>query len=456
MKRNASKYLLKWFDRTNRKPLILRGARQVGKSTLVRIFCEENNIELIEINLEKQKIKSFLDVETFSIKKAIDEIEVITKKKLTSKAILFIDEIQEMPMALNRLRYFYEERNDLKVIAAGPLLEAVLEKEKFSMPVGRVEYYNLGPMSFSEFLMAKGEDIILEQLNSLNIDNPPNKAFHEHAIELLKEFFIVGGMPEAVKEFVTSGDKEIVKGIHKDLYRTFLDDIPKYSKNKLTSTITEVFEKIPGQIGEEKVIFSGLANTNSDVIKNCIDLLRKAGLIYKVTHSNCSGLPLKSNSDASVFKLFFLDVGLYNTIMGVEWSDIFQLEPDKLLLKGKMGEQFIAQHLSFLDPKDISSELFYWLRGKKKGAAEVDFILSKGSRIFPLEIKSGSTGKMRSMWQFLGEKKINHAIKMDLKYRENIQMNVDHSIIINNQKKLIKCKLLGLPLYCVEFIDKFL
>jgi len=187
-----------------------------------------------------------------------------------------IDEIQEIPAALRKLRYSYEERSDIKVIAAGSLLEAVIEKAKFSVPVGRVEYFNLGPMTFTEFLM-----------------------------------------PEAVKKYIVTGDKEQVRGIHKDLYRTFLDDIPKYSSNKLSQNIAEVFEKIPGQIGADKVLFKGLANTNSEVIRNCIDLLQKAGLVYRVSYSGCSGLPIKASSDSSVCKLFYLDIGIYNSVMGL-------------------------------------------------------------------------------------------------------------------------------------------
>ena len=452
--RNAINDLKSWASKENRKPLVLRGARQVGKSTLVKLFCKEVGLELIEINLEKNKIKELENETRFSILRVLEEIEVISGKKINQNSLVFLDEIQSQPISFNRLRYFYEEKPELKIIAAGSLLEVSLDKESFSMPVGRVEQYHLGPMTFLEFLKVKNEDIVLEQILKLNKKIAPTEALNLKAIELLKEFYFIGGMPECVNEFIKTRDFKKVREIQIDLLNTYREDIPKYTQRKQGERVEEVFEYTPLHLGE-KVQFTNISTAHSEKIKEAIQLLTKAHIIYPAFHNSCTGLPLKAGADLAVFKLYFLDVGLYNAKTGLEWKDFLNLNSEELITKGKMAEQFIAQHLYFREPRQIS-ELYYWLRGGKKNAAEVDFIISNGTNIYPLEVKAGSTGKMRSLWQYVYEKKPKMALKFDLAHRGNPLSINSFSVQTNEGIKSIECPLISAPLYAIENLQNYL
>lgn len=447
--------LEKWSQKASPKPLIIRGARQVGKSTLVRLFCDKHKIDLIEVNFEKTRLKEIEESDQFSIDKVIEEIEIKTGKKITMASCLFLDEIQAQPMVLNRLRYFYEDKPGLKVIAAGSLLEAVLNNEDFSMPVGRVVYHELGPMTFSEFLIAKEEFIFLEQLENTDINKVLLESTLAKGIDLLKEYYLVGGMPEAVMAHINNGTMEDVKEIHRTIIQTYRDDIPRYAKGGQCSNINDIFEYTAAHLGE-KVIFSNITNTHSSRVKKAIDLLAKARVIYKTTFNSCSGLPLKAGEDSNVCKLYFLDIGLYNTMMGIRWSDIYQLDSKQLLIKGEMAEQFAAQHLNFFEPESLDPGLYYWLSEKRKGAAEIDFIIAYNSRILPIEIKSGKTGKMKSLWQYIAKKNADRAIRMDLSYRRNYLSDVSHKVIIKGNKIEAKCQLLAIPLFSIEYLADYL
>jgi uncharacterized protein len=216
MKRQAEQDLLKWFHRKDRSPLIIRGARQVGKSTLVKIFCESNHLDLIEINLEKEKIKS-AEAQSFSLQNILDEIQFKTKKVIGPKTVIFLDEIQEQPKLLSALRYFYEERIEIAVIAAGSLLEIALKSENFSFPVGRVEFYHLGPMNFTEFLWATNNELLAQKI--ANLDFTPG--VHEMAREELCKFYYIGGMPKAIKSFVDESSLIPVRRIQEQILQAY-------------------------------------------------------------------------------------------------------------------------------------------------------------------------------------------------------------------------------------------
>jgi predicted AAA+ superfamily ATPase len=401
------------------------------------------------------KLKEINESDFFSIDRVIKEIEVKLGKKIGMDSCLFLDEIQAQPLVLNRLRYFYEDMPGLKVIAAGSLMEVVLNNENFSIPVGRVVYHELGPMTFTEFLLAKKENIFLDQLHNANISNPLLEAAFQKGIELLKEYYFVGGMPEAVKVYCDGGSFEEVKAIHESIIQTYRDDIPIYTKSGQSSNVNDLFEYTAAHLGE-KVIFSDVSNTHSSRVKKAINLLSKAGVILKTTFNNCNGLPLKAGEDDKICKLYFLDIGLYNAMMGIRWSDIFQLNPEDLIIKGKMAEQFIAQHLKYLPPQSPNSGLYYWLSEKRKGAAEVDFIIAFNNRILPVEIKSGKTGKMKSLWQYIAKKNADYSIRMDLAYRKSYTSEVSHKILLKGQMVDAQSVLLALPLFLIEYLSKFL
>lgn len=455
MKRKDLKFLKQWYEKGNSKPLILRGARQVGKSTLVRLFCDQHGIDLIELDFETVKLRQIENDTSFSIEKVIQEIELVSRKKVGSRSLIFFDEVQIQPKVINRLRYFYEKKPELRIIAAGSLLEVTMDAARFSMPVGRVQYYQLGPMTFSEFLMAKGEEIFLERFDGMTLEDESDLTWLEQGSGLLKEYYYTGGMPEAVRCWTEGGDHEDVRDIHNSILQTYRDDIPKYTANKEYSRVMDVFEYTAANLGD-KVVFSDVADTHSSSIKQAINLLAKAGVIIRTTFNYCNGLPLSAGTNLSTMKLFFLDVGLYNALHGTEWGDIFNLSSDKLLTKGSMAEQFIAQHLKYISPKDPVPELYYWLNNKRKGAAEIDFIYSCGENIFPIEVKAGKTGKIKSLWKYIEIKNPEFVVKLDLMERKNRVSEISHKLPSSGTERHLKCNLIGLPLFEVEKLKLYL
>lgn len=450
MFRKAENFLTRWVNKKHRKPLIIRGARQVGKSTLVRNFCENQKIDLLEVNLEETKVFEF-NKDSYDTDAAIRELEIICKKKLTENSILFIDEIQQQPLAVNWLRYFYEKKPEMKVIAAGSLLEVRLLQEKHPFPVGRIENYYLGPMTFSEFCQAKGEELLWDAVtNSDALD----EGIHRRLSTLMTEFMFVGGMPEAVKIFVESNNMDDVREAQNSIIETYKEDLLKYANTKKSNVITEVFDYAAGNIGQ-KVIYSKVSSEKPAIVLETINLFNQAKVVSKIDFASCSGVPIKSTKDPSVFKLYFLDVGLYNCFLGLTWRQLISSPPEDLLTKGMMAEQFIAQHLLYFGDNTSSPELFYWLREKKVGNSEVDFVIQSELDIIPIEVKAGKSGKMTSLWQFLLEKKKGKAIRFDLAYRSNYITSHSHSIPVpgTHKRTVVEAKLLNLPLYLVELLQ---
>ena len=427
----------------------------MGKSTLVRLFCQQYDIDLIELDFETVKLRQIENDTSFSVEKVIQEIELVSRKKIGNNSLLFFDEVQLQPKVINRLRYFYEKRPDLRVIAAGSLLEVTMDAARFSMPVGRVQYYQLGPMTFSEFLMAKKEDIFLERFNAITLEDESDSTWLELGTNLLKEFYYTGGMPEAVKCWTEGGDHEDVRDIQNSIIQTYRDDIPKYTSNKEYSRVMDVFEYTAANLGD-KVVFSNIAAAHSNSVKLAIDLLAKAGVITRTTFNYCNGLPLSAGTNPSTMKLYFLDIGLYNALHDMRWSDIFGLSSEKLITKGAMAEQFIAQHLKFINSKNPTPELYYWLNNKRKGAAEIDFIYSYGGDIFPVEVKAGKTGKIKSLWKYIEIKSPKYVVKFDLMERRNRVSKINHKQPSSALERELTSHLIGLPLFEVEKLNRYL
>ncbi len=455
MKRKALQFLDTWYRNPHAKPLILRGARQVGKSTLVRLFCQEHQIHLIELDFETIKLRQIETDTSFSIQKVIQEIELVSGERISDSSLLFLDEVQAQPRVINRLRYFYEKMPHLRVIAAGSLLEVEMNAAKFSMPVGRVQYLQLGPMTFSEFLRAKGEEIFLQQWEERTLRDESDAAWLEYGAGLLKEYYYTGGMPEVVQSWVERGDHKEVRDIHNAILQSYRDDIPKYATGKGSSRVSDVFEYTAAHLGE-KVIFSDVSSVHSGSVRSAIDLLSKAGVIIKTAYTHCNGLPLSAGTELSIMKLFFLDVGLYNAMLGTRWEDIFNLPSEKLQTKGSMAEQFVAQHLKHIDANTPVSELYYWLNNKRKGAAEIDFIYSLGGRILPIEVKAGKTGKIKSLWTYIAIRRPEYVLKFDLMERRERVAAITHKVQQGEGSEELKSSLIGLPLFEIEKITEYL
>lgn len=444
-------FLNNWLQQKNRKPLIIRGARQVGKSTLVELFAAQIQRPLCTVNMERY---TELDV-VFSSKdpeQIIQQIEFLPRvESITKDTIVFLDEIQAIPEAIAALRYFYEDMPDVAVVSAGSLLEFVLADHTFSMPVGRVQYLHMGPMTFSEFLLAMDENRLEKVINSYEPGQPISEIVHQRLLQLLRSYFFIGGMPEAVTVFAESRSYKRVSDVHNSIIETYRDDFSKYAGARNINRMVNVFNFAARNVGV-KIKYSNISSQDqSATIKKDIELLAMARVIGKVIHSHCSGLPLQADIEEKVYKILFLDIGLMNAICGLDWRGIAQIDETKMVNQGAIAEQFIGQHLQAMLAGQPNRELNYWLREGKASNAEVDFVVGLSGKIMPIEVKSGATGSMKSLHQFMGTKKSPFAIRFDTQVPTTQQ--IDTVINVNKQQKNVQYTLISLPLYLVERLE---
>ncbi len=436
---------MNWYGKVRRKPLILRGARQVGKSTLVRCFATNHNLTLNEINLEKHpELDSVF--QSLDVKRILLEIEGVLGRKIASeRSLLFLDEIQATPNALAALRYFYEERPELPVIAAGSLLEFTLAKHAFSMPVGRVEYHHIGPVGFSEFIACTDPDLNHWREAAARFETVPESA-HHRLLARMREYFYVGGMPEAVQVFLQSGSLSDVQDVQRSIADTYQDDFSKYAQHSDLVRLRRVFAQIPRNIGRKIKYVNLSREERAREIKACVELLNCSQLCCKVVASHCSGVPLAAESDDEAYKLLFMDVGMVNFLCGGRWNDISEASAQTLVNEGPLAEQFVGQHLAYLE--DGKPQLHYWIREGRANNAEVDYVVAMGSRILPIEVKAGAGGSLKSLQQFILEKKVRQAVRFDL--NPSSRVTVAYRARSDQTSRDVTFELLSLPLYAVE------
>ena len=450
MYRQQLQFLHDWLHDKNRKPLIIRGARQVGKSTLVELFARECKKNLLNVNLERHSELSqiFSDKDPAQV---IQQIEFLPKMGTVNKdALLFLDEIQAVPEAIPTLRYFYEDMPELPVVSAGSLLEFVLSDHSFSMPVGRIQYLHMGPMTFTEFLGAMSE----EKLKSFILQYEPGQKIgevvHKRLLSLMRSYYFIGGMPEAVAVFVDSHSYKDVSKVHNSIIETYREDFSKYAGARNLNRMRNVFNFVARNVGQ-KIKYSNISfQDQSSTIKKDLELLSMARIIGKVTHSHCSGLPLQADINEKVYKALFLDVGLMNAICGLDWRVVSQMDDVKLINEGAVAEQFVGQHLQGLLADTPNRELNYWLREGRSSNAEIDFVIGMAGAVIPIEVKSGATGKLKSLHQFMGTKQAPFAIRFDASLPCVSQINT--MINVGTERRQVDYKLISLPLYLVEAI----
>jgi uncharacterized protein len=448
MNRKQLIFLKNWLEKPNRKPLVVRGARQVGKSTLVRLFAEQQGLALAAVNLERH-------TELQAAFTTNDPIELVNRFEslpsmplINGNTLLFLDEIQAAPSAIPALRYFYEDMKEIPVLAAGSLLEFVLADHNFSMPVGRMEYLHMGPMTFVEFLDAVDEVKLANEIKTWNWEKPINPVAHQRLLGLLRTYFFVGGMPEAVDVFAKTKKFRNVSDVHNSIIETYREDFPKYGGSRNLTRMLNVFNFAARNIGK-KIKYSNISkDEQSATLKKDIDLLCMARVIAKVIHSHCSGLPLQADLEEKIYKLIFLDVGLMNAICGLGWNTLSQLDDVRLVNEGAIAEQFVGQHLRDLLSSCPNRELTYWLREGKSLNAEVDFVVAFDNRIIPIEVKAGATGSLKSLHQFAGEKKSSLAIRFDT---NTPSVQKVETVIRKAERTIpVEYQLISLPLYLVS------
>jgi uncharacterized protein len=449
MKRFAEDFITTWLRKPGRKPLIIRGARQVGKSTLVRQAAKANDLLLYEINLERHP-ELHVVFNTMDPGRILREIELVVRKGPidSARAILFLDEIQAVPQAIAALRYFFEELPDLRVVAAGSLLEFTLSEHTFSMPVGRVEYYHLGPMSFGEFLVAQAQETLEKYLQEYRSVSDFSPAAHDSLLPLLRDFLFTGGMPEAVKSFIGDHNPDPVREVQMSILNTYRDDFSKYGDKKQLQHLRRVFDYVPSAIGRKFVYSQVTRDWKTKEIRSAVDMLAQAGIIHLIHHVSGAGTPLGASIQDTVFKPLFLDVGLMNTACGATPLSLEQFQSHRFLHEGPLAEQFIGQHLLFSQGTHSKPELFYWLREGKSANAEIDYLIQAENLVVPVEVKAGASGSLRSLHQFVAAYNAKFAIRFDLN-APSLQ-NVKHEATTPEGKKECAFSLMSLPLYQVE------
>ncbi|MBT3602465.1 MAG: ATP-binding protein [Candidatus Latescibacteria bacterium] len=450
MKRISENFLYRWYNSPHRKPLVIRGARQVGKSTLVRQFAQKNQLTLNEINLERH-LQLDAIFATLDVQRILREMEGLLGRFVDeSNSVLFLDEIQATPHALQALRYLYEERPQLSVVAAGSLLEFALAEKTFSMPVGRIEYLHLGPMSFEEYLL-EIDAPLLPYLTTCEPAAPIPTTVHTRLLQRQREYMLVGGMPEAVLVFSQRSAFTDVADVQRAIMDTYQDDFAKYGSRSALLRLQTLFNYVPRTVGQKMKYSNVSRDENARELRAAIEMLSKARVVSPVLHSHCSGLPLYADVVASTYKLLFLDVGLMNRACGLDWLAISSLDERSFVNEGAMAEQFIGQHLLYQDEGRESPRLCYWLREQKVKNAEVDYVISRGERIVPIEVKAGKSGSLRSLHQFVLHKHVNLAVRFDLN-PISIQ-RVEHKLDASTS---IAFDLLSAPLYMVGQLGRLI
>ena len=402
MRRKALNDLLSWKDRPTRRPLILRGARQVGKSTLARMLAERAFDNLAEINFEFSPPAADI-FESMDPKIILPLLEIEAGCRIhPGKTLLFLDEIQAAPKVLPALRYFYERMPDLHVICAGSLLDFALAGASHSMPVGRIEYLFLGPMSFDEFLVALREEQRLEYLRKWSPGDDFQAVIHRSMMSLVRQFLSVGGMPGAIDAWVKTGSFVECDRIQRSILQTYEDDFTKYRERVDTRLLKKTFRAIPGLVGQRFKYTHVARDERSKGLSEALDMLTMARVASRVLHCAGNGIPLGAEINERKFKVLFLDVGLMTTALGL--APFLQREDQSLVNEGAVAEQFVGQHLLYPPLSYVAPELTFWARDTRSSSAEVDYLLPLPGAVSPVEVKAGKTGALRSMHMFLEEK----------------------------------------------------
>jgi predicted AAA+ superfamily ATPase len=413
MHRKYVSYLLNWKKSTTRKPLIIRGARQVGKTYLVRQFGSEAFENLVELNFERKPglAELFLSKNPARI---LSLLEAETGLKITpGRSLIFLDEIQAAPQVIETLRYFLEDKPDIHVIAAGSLLEFTLEQPPFPVPVGRVEYMYLGPLDFGEFLVATGRDQLCNYFDQFDFTERMPESLHQQGMEAAREFMLIGGMPAAVSAHICTKDMAAVEQTKQSILESFIQDFGKYAGRTDPQRIRKVFDRLPLLVGR-RMKYSHIDREDSARnLAHALCLLNQALVTAIVCHSSSNGIPLRAEVNESIFKPLFLDVGLMSSACGLKLTDFVDTRDVLQINQGAISEQFVGQHLLYGQPCFIKPEVFFWSREHKTANAEVDYVISTGSTILPVEVKSGKSGTLKSMQVFLTEKGRRQAVRIN-------------------------------------------
>ncbi len=454
MERKQLALLDRWLATPARKPLVLRGARQVGKSTLVRLFAERCGRLLVEVNLERHADlgPAFARNDPAHLLNVLEALPEFGE--FGPNALLFLDEMQAVPESIPALRYLHEDMPDLPVLGAGSLLDFALADRRTSMPVGRIAYLHMGPMSFTEFLNAVRAEGLARAIDAFEMERGLDPAVHQRLMQQLRAYLFTGGMPEAVQAYANTGRFRDTTEVHRSIVDTYREDFPKYVGSRSLSRIVNAFNFAARNVGRKVKYIHFSREDKAATIKADIELLCMARVLSKVTHSHCNGLPLQADFDPRSYKLLFMDVGLMNAVSGLGWSAIENTDETRLVNEGAMAEQFVGQHLEGLLAESPNRGLSYWLREGRAANAEVDYVAAFDGRIVPIEVKAGASGSLKSLHQFVAEKTTPVAVRFDvaLPSIQTIRTRVQQG----RGPIDVAYRLISLPMYLVERLPAIL
>ena len=429
MYRIAIEKLYKWKNSKRRKPLIIEGARQVGKTWLMKEFGKQAYADTVYINFDSNSRMADLFSADLDTERLILGLELYAGRKINQdNTLLIFDEVQEVPRALASLKYFYENAPQYHIVCAGSLLGIALHQGT-SFPVGKVDFLKLYPLSFSEFLMATGNERFAELLKKQ--DYEMITSFKQTYIDALKHYYFVGGMPEAVQSFAESKDFNEVRAIQKRILAAYEQDFSKHAPNEIVPKIRMLWNSIPSQLAREnKKFIYGLVREGGRAreYETAIMWLSDCGLVHKVSRVNAAGIPLKAYEDLKAFKLFIVDVGLLGCMTGLRQRTL--LDGDDLFVefKGALTEQYVCQQLKTIEDLGI----YYYTNDR--GSCEIDFVVDTGEQIVPIEVKAETNLRAKSLKT----------------YRERFEPELSVRTSMADYKK--EDWLLNLPLYAIENI----
>lgn len=435
LQRHLEEDLNAWRIRENRKPLLIRGARQVGKSFLVEAFGKKyfNNMIVINFELSPEYKKCFSTLQPHEI---CNMISVVAQQRINpGETLLFLDEIQDCPEAIQALRYFKEKMPQLHVIGAGSLLELVLNQAAYRMPVGRVEFLYLYPLSFKEFLKVFAPDTI-PYIEKATLKEPVPEVIHDYLLKQLKSYFWLGGMPEVLSDYHMAEDLVRVQAIQASIIETYEKDFGHYRNIASPTDLQNCFRGAPLLIGQQIKYNKINPDARSRELKKALSALEDAAIINRIQATAATGIPFDTTVNEKKFKLNFIDVGLVKRFNKLDIS--LMLQDDFVFQnQGALAEQFVGQELLAYAPSYEKAKLYFWARDGI-GIAEVDYVIISHGKIYPLEVKSGAIGKLKSLQQFLHEHPSIFGIRTSiaqLSYEKNV---------------------LSVPLYMLSELDRLL
>ena len=435
MERIIDEELKKWAESSAHKPLLLRGARQVGKTYAVRKLGQSFK-HFVELNFEEHPELSAFFEKTMTAAPLVEKLAAYARTAIVpGETLLFLDEIQACPAALSALRYFWEQMPSLHVIAAGSLLEFALQ-EIPSLGVGRLTSRFMYPMTFVEFLRGIGEERLVGLLDQADFRHPLETPFHNRLIEHLRTYMAIGGLPEVVSGYAKSHDLNAAMNSLDDLLLLFQDDFAKYRRRVPLARLSETFRSVSAQAGGKFVFAHVSDRVKSTAVGDALELLVKAGLVLKTVRTSANGIPLGAEADERSFKACLADTGMHQRLLGLDLRNIVTTDDASFVNKGSLAEVYVALQLAALSSARHRPELYYWHREALNAEAEVDYVLQLGERIVPVEVKAGVRGSMKSLHSFMGAKKSSVAVRISL---ENFSELPDGKIKI-------------LPLYAIHRI----